>query len=179
MSTEERVFLIGPMGAGKSAVGRLLAQRLRRAFLDSDRALEERTGVDIARIFDIEGEAGFRAREEAMLQELTQHPNGVVLATGGGAVIREGNRACLRERGVVVYLRASVDTQLLRTRHSDRPLLQTEDPRARLQTLMHARAPLYEMLADIIVDTDHGTIATIVDEIIQRLGECVRAYSPD
>lgn len=178
MPTEERVFLIGPMGAGKSAVGRLLAQRLRRAFLDSDRALEERTGVDIARIFDVEGEAGFRAREEAMLQELTQHP-GVVLATGGGAVIREGNRACLRERGVVVYLHTSVDTQLVRTRHSDRPLLQTEDPRARLQTLMHARAPLYEMLADIIVDTDHGTIATIVDEIIQRLGERVRAYSPD
>ncbi|HET8701546.1 MAG TPA: shikimate kinase AroK [Nitrococcus sp.] len=178
MPTDERIFLIGPMGAGKSAVGRLLAQRLGRHFYDSDRILEERTGVDIARIFDVEGEAGFRAREEAMLQELTQRAD-VVLATGGGAVIRESNRACLRERGLIVFLRASIDTQLMRTRHSDRPLLQTENPRARLQELMHVRAPLYETLADIIVDTDHGTIATIVDDIIQRLGERVRAYSPD
>lgn len=175
MPSEERIFLIGPMGAGKSAVGRLLAQRLRYCFLDSDRTLEERTGVDIARIFDVEGEEGFRAREETMLQELSQHC-GVVLATGGGAVIRESNRDCLRERGVIVYLRTAVDTQLVRTRHSDRPLLQTEDPRSRLQELMHARAPLYEMLADIIVDTDHGTIATIVDDIIHRLGERVSAY---
>lgn len=178
MPSEKRIFLIGPMGAGKSAIGRPLAQRLRCRFLDSDRILEERTGVDIARIFDVEGEAGFRDREEAILQELTQHC-GVVLATGGGAVIREGNRDCLRERGVIVYLRTSVDTQLVRTRHSNRPLLQTEDPRARLQELMHARAPLYEMLADITVDTDHGTIAAIVDDIIHRLGERVRAYSPD
>ncbi|MCO6439608.1 MAG: shikimate kinase AroK [Nitrococcus mobilis] len=174
MSREERVFLIGPMGAGKSALGRVLAQRLGRRFLDSDRVLEERTGVDIARIFDIEGEAGFRAREEAVLQELTRHV-GIVLATGGGAVLRERNRACLHERGIVVYLRTRVDTQLIRTRHSNRPLLQTEDPRARLQALMLERTPLYETLADITVDTDHGTIATIVDEIIQRLGERVRA----
>lgn len=178
MPAEEQIFLIGPMGAGKSAVGRLLAQRLRRRFLDSDRALEERTGVDIARIFDVEGEEGFRAREEAILQELTRY-SGVILATGGGAVIRESNRACLRERGVVVYLRTTIDTQLIRTRHSDRPLLQTKDPRARLEKLMLERAPLYETVADIIVDTDHGTIAAIVDDIIQRLGERVSAYSPD
>lgn len=175
MPSEKRIFLIGPMGAGKSAIGRLLAQQRGCRFLDSDRILEERTGVDIARIFDVEGEAGFRDREEAILQELTQHCD-VVLATGGGAVIREGNHDCLRERGIVVYLRTSVDTQLARTRHSDRPLLQTEDPRARLQELMHARAPRYEMLADIIVDTDHGTIAAIVDDIIYRLGERVSAY---
>ncbi|MDN5848350.1 MAG: shikimate kinase AroK [Nitrococcus sp.] len=175
MSAQERIFLIGPMGAGKSAVGRQLAQRLGRRFLDSDRSLEERTGVDIARIFDVEGEAGFRLREEAMLQELTQH-SGLVLATGGGAVMRESNRACLRERGTVVYLRTTVDMQLVRTRHSDRPLLQTKDPRARLEKLMLERAPLYEMLADIIVDTDHGTIALIVDDIIHRLGERVSAY---
>lgn len=174
MSSEERIFLIGPMGAGKSALGRVLAQRLGRRFLDSDRVLEERTGVDIARIFDVEGEAGFRAREEIVLQDLTRH-GGIVLATGGGAVLRECNRACLRERGLTVYLRTSVDTQLIRTRHSNRPLLQTEDPRARLQALMLERAPLYETLADITVDTDHGTIAAIVDEIIQRLGERVRA----
>lgn len=178
MPDEGRVFLIGPMGAGKSAIGRLLAQRLRCRFLDSDRALEERTGVDIARIFDLEGEEGFRIREEAILQELTQHP-GVVLATGGGAVIRESNRVCLRERGTIVYLRTSVDTQLVRTRHSDRPLLQTKDPRARLQELMQARAPLYEMLADITVDTEHDTIAAIVDDVIQRLGERASAHSPD
>ncbi|EAR21949.1 shikimate kinase AroK [Nitrococcus mobilis] len=174
MSSEERVFLIGPMGAGKSAVGQVLAQRLGRRFLDSDRVLEERTGVDIARIFDVEGEVGFRAREEIVLQDLTRH-DGVVLATGGGAVLRERNRVYLRERGLTVYLRTSIDTQLIRTRHSNRPLLQTEDPRARLQEVMLERAPLYETLADITVDTDHGTIAAIVDEIIQRLGERVRA----
>ncbi len=174
MSSAERVFLIGPMGAGKSALGRVLAQRLGRRFLDSDRVLEERTGVDIARIFDVEGEIGFRAREEAVLQELTQHV-GIVLATGGGAVLREHNRTCLRERGVTVYLRTRIDTQLIRTRHSNRPLLQTEDPRARLQALMLERTPLYETLADITVDTDHGTIAAIADKIIQRLGERVRA----
>lgn len=175
MSAEERIFLVGPMGAGKSAVGRQLAQRLGRSFMDSDRSLEERTGVDIARIFDVEGEDGFRLREEAMLQELTRHPS-VILATGGGAVIRESNRACLRERGIVVYLRTTIDAQLVRTRHSDRPLLQTKDPRERLEKLMLERAPLYEMLADIIVDTDHGTIALIVDDIIHRLGERVSAY---
>lgn len=174
MPSEERIFLIGPMGAGKSAVGRPLAEQLGWRFWDSDQVLEERTGVDIARIFDVEGEAGFRAREEAILQELTRHRH-VVLATGGGSVLRASNRNCLRERGISVYLRTSVDTQLLRTRHSDRPLLRTDDPRARLQELMLERTPLYQMLADITVDTDHGTIAAIVDDIIQRLGERVRA----
>lgn len=178
MPTDARIFLIGPMGAGKSAVGRLLAQRLGYRFVDSDRALEERTGVDIPRIFDVEGEEGFRSREQLILQELTQL-SGIVLATGGGAVIREGNRACLQERGIVVYLRTTVDTQLVRTRHSQRPLLQTRDPRSRLQELMLARAPLYEALADITVDTDHGTIAAIVDDIIQQLGERMRAYARD
>lgn len=178
MPTDARIFLIGPMGAGKSAVGRLLAQRLGYCFVDSDRTLEERTGVDISRIFDVEGEEGFRSREELILQELTQSSD-IVLATGGGAVIREGNRACLQERGIVVYLRTTVDTQLIRTRHSHRPLLQTKDPRFRLQELMQTRAPLYEDLADITVDTDHGTIAAIVDDIIQQLGERMRAHARD
>lgn len=178
MLIEGRVFLIGPMGAGKSTVGRRLAQRLKRRFWDVDRALEERTGVDIARIFDVEGEVGFRAREQAMLEELTQH-RGVVLASGGGAIIRERNRACLRERGIVVYLRTSVDTQLLRTRHGSRPLLQTEDPRLRLQQLMRERAPLYEKVADIVVEADHGSTAAITDAIITRLGERVSVHSSD
>ena len=132
------VFLVGPMGSGKSAVGRQLARRLGLAFVDSDDEIEARTGVDIAYIFEKEGEAGFRAREAEVIDDLTLRDN-VLLATGGGAVLEPASRERLRERGRVVYLRTSVDQQLSRTRRSDtRPLLNNPDPRGTLARLMAA-----------------------------------------
>lgn len=141
------------MGAGKTSVGRLLAKRLDKAFYDSDHVIEERTGVRIPVIFEIEGEAGFRARESTVIDELTRLDN-IVLATGGGAVLSEQNRAALRARGTVVYLRASVDELWHRTRQDrNRPLLQTADPRARLAELLAQRDPLYREVAHIVMDT--------------------------
>jgi shikimate kinase len=147
------VFFVGLMGAGKTSVGRLLAKRLDKAFYDSDHVIEERTGVRIPVIFEIEGEAGFRARESTVIDELTRLDN-IVLATGGGAVLSEQNRAALRARGTVVYLRASVDELWHRTRQDrNRPLLQTADPRARLAELLAQRDPLYREVAHIVMDT--------------------------
>lgn len=162
------VFLIGPMGAGKSTVGRRLAKRLGLEFVDADQVLEQRTGVDIPRIFDVEGEAGFRDRESRLLDELTAR-HGIVLATGGGAILRDTNRRMLGGRGRVLYLRAGVDTQLARTHGSDRPLLQGQDPRARLQALQAERGPLYDELADVVVDTDHGSMDAVVEQIVEQL----------
>ncbi|WP_440996381.1 shikimate kinase AroK [Arhodomonas sp. SL1] len=162
------VFLIGPMGAGKSTVGRRLAARLGLEFVDCDATLEARTGVDIPRIFDIEGEEGFREREGRLLDELTAR-EGIVLATGGGAVLREANRRMLGARGRVVYLRADVDTQLARVRDSDRPLLRTDDPRARLEALAAERNPLYESIADVTVDTGSGSMDAVVEAIMEQL----------
>lgn len=165
----DRIFLIGPMGAGKTTVGRRLAQALDLEFVDSDRALEERTGVRIPVIFELEGEAGFRAREAAIIDELTQRP-GICLATGGGAVTTPANRRYLAERGLVVYLQTSVDRQLLRTRHDkNRPLLQTPNPRQRLQQLLDQREPLYRELADITVSTDQGRPAGVARAILKQL----------
>ncbi|HKJ94456.1 MAG TPA: shikimate kinase AroK [Gammaproteobacteria bacterium] len=164
------IFLVGPMGAGKSTVGRRLARRAGLRFVDSDRAIEERTGVDIPTIFDIEGEAGFRSREESMIDRLTSQP-GIVLATGGGAILRDANRERLRSRGLVVYLRATVDTQLARTRHSDRPLLRDTDPAGKLEALLRERDPLYRSVADIVVDTDDGRIEDVVDTIWRQVRE--------
>ncbi len=165
----ERIFLIGPMGAGKSTVGKRLAQALGMEFVDSDRALEERTGASIPLIFELEGEEGFRRREAAIIDELTQRP-ALVLATGGGAVTTPANRRYLSERGTVVYLQTSVDRQLARTRHDkNRPLLQTPNPRARLQELLKQREPLYREIADIIVSTDHGRPGSVVRTILERL----------
>lgn len=163
-----RIFLVGPMGAGKSTVGRRLARRLGYRFLDSDQALEARTGVDIPTIFDIEGEAGFRDREAVIIEELTREAE-VVLATGGGAVLRPENRTCLAGRGVVVYLRADVATQLRRTARSNRPLLQTADPEARLTALLAERDPLYRAIADITLDSGDGGIDGVVDQLIHHL----------
>ncbi|WP_435102942.1 shikimate kinase AroK [Arhodomonas sp. AD133] len=164
------IFLIGPMGAGKSTIGRRLARRLEREFIDCDDELEARTGVDIPRIFDVEGESGFREREAKLLTELSQRP-GTVLATGGGAVVSESNRRLLGSRGQVVYLRVSLDTQFARVRDSDRPLLRTDDPKGRLRSLMDERAALYEATADLTVDTDDDAMDAVVDEILRKLEE--------
>ena len=168
MTTIDRVFLIGPMGAGKSTIGRRLAERLGLDFVDLDTAIEARTGVDIPRIFDIEGEAGFRRREAELLEELTAH-HGIVLATGGGAVLDAANRQYLNQRGLVIYLRAGVATQLARTRNSQRPLLQGEDPEARLRSILETRAPLYESLADLGIDTEDGMPDRIAEQLANQL----------
>lgn len=147
------IFLIGPMGAGKSTIGKLLAKNLGREFWDSDKEIERRTGVSIPMIFDYEGEAGFRRRESETLLRLSQR-EWAVIATGGGAVLLPENRELLRRRGFVVYLKCSVDKQLERTqKDSNRPLLRTDDPRQRLQDLFDQRDPLYRETADLTVDT--------------------------
>lgn len=157
------------MGAGKTAVGRQIARRLKHQFLDSDHELERRTGVDIPTIFEFEGEEGFRSRESAVIDELTQG-RGIVLATGGGAVLDPINRRHLAARGTVIYLCTTIDTQLERTsRDRNRPLLQTSDPRARLESLMAVRDPLYREIADIVVSTDNTRVPLLVNGIIKRL----------
>jgi shikimate kinase len=163
------IFLVGMMGAGKTSVGRVLAKRLNKAFYDSDQVIEERTGVKVAVIFEIEGEAGFRQRESAIVDELTQLKD-IVLATGGGAVLDEENRDRLKSRGTVVYLRASVKDLLNRTRHDkNRPLLQTADPRARLDELFELRDPLYREVAHLIVDTGSQSLSTLVNRLHLQL----------
>jgi shikimate kinase len=163
------VFLIGPMGSGKTAVGRHLARILRFTFHDSDADIEARTGVDIAFIFEKEGEAGFRIREKESIERLTRLQS-IVLATGGGAVIEEDNRRALSERGVVVYLATSIDQQLERTRHArHRPLLNDIDPEQRLHELMLRRATLYTQIADFTVPTDGRRVQLVADEIHQAL----------
>lgn len=163
------IALVGPMGAGKSTIGRQLANALKREFKDSDHEIVARTGASIPLIFEIEGEEGFRRREAAMIDELTLLDN-IVLATGGGAVLREENRQCLKERGVVIYLYASVEQLFDRTsRDRNRPLLQTDNPRQKLQDLMEQRDPLYREVADIVVHTDDRSIRSVVKEILVRL----------
>jgi shikimate kinase len=163
------LILVGPMGSGKSAVGRMLAERLGLALVDSDAEIEARTGVDIPYIFEREGEAGFRVREAEVLDDVTRR-EAVLVATGGGAVLDARTRERLRSRGCVVYLRTSVDQQLARTRrNSQRPLLMNPDPRGTLERLMLQRAPLYEEVADVTVDTDGRKVGALVDEILRRL----------
>jgi shikimate kinase len=168
------VFLVGPMGSGKTAVGRAVARLLGYGFVDSDAEVESRTGVDIPFIFEKEGEPGFRLREREVIEELTRWRRTVV-ATGGGAVILEANRRYLAERGVVVYLQASIDQQVERTRHGrHRPLLtQAEDPRARLLQLMQQREPLYTEIASVVVPTDGRRVQAVAEDIVaglRRLG---------
>lgn len=161
----ENVFLVGLMGAGKTSVGKMLAKRLGKTFHDSDHVIEARTGVRIPVIFEIEGEAGFRARESAVIDELTALDN-IVLATGGGAVLAPANREALRARGTVVYLRASVDELWNRTRHDrNRPLLQTEDPRGRLAQLHEQRDPLYREVAHIVLDTGTQSLKSLIGRL--------------
>jgi shikimate kinase len=163
------IVLVGPMGSGKSTIGRQLANALKKEFRDSDHEIVARTGASIPLIFEIEGEEGFRKREAAMIDELTQL-DGIVLATGGGAVLREENRKYLTQRGVVLYLYASVEQLFERTsRDHNRPLLQTENPRQKLQQLMEQRDPLYREVADMVVHTDDRSIRSVVKEILVRL----------
>ncbi len=159
------IYLVGLMGAGKTSVGKLLAKRLSRQFHDSDHEIEARTGVRIPVIFEIEGEAGFRQRESAVIDELTQAED-IVLATGGGAVLDPRNRELLHSRGTVVYLRASVDELYNRTRRDrNRPLLQTADPRGRLAELMKVRDPLYREVAHVVVDTGSQSLRTLIGRL--------------
>lgn len=161
-------FLVGPMGAGKSTIGRQLARALGLEFVDSDREIEIRTGVDIPLIFELEGESGFRRREHQVIELLTAR-KGIVLATGGGAVLDPDNRKCLAARGKVIYLHTSVEQQLQRTAHDrSRPLLQTENPRQTLEALLATRDPLYREVADWVIETDGCRVRDVVQEIVRR-----------
>jgi len=176
MPPSENVFLIGMPGAGKSTVGRMLADALGQRFIDSDEEIVRRNGVEISTIFEIEGEAGFREREAAVLDELTRMQS-VVLATGGGAVLKEDNRAVLRSRGLVVYLRAGIDTLGARTRSkhgaamNKRPLLEGVDRRATLAGLLAIREPLYAETAHVTVDT----VTTHREKFLHNLLEMIAA----
>jgi len=163
------IFLIGPMGSGKTAVGRHLARLFHYTFHDSDADIEAKTGVDIPFIFEKEGEAGFRSRERESIDRLTRLES-IVLATGGGAVIDPANRAALAERGVVVYLVTSVDQQIERTRHArHRPLLHDTDPEQKLKELMGRRAAFYAEIADLTITTDGRRVQLVAEEIHQEL----------
>jgi len=169
MAKPLNIFLIGLMGSGKSTIGRHLAKSLELEFVDSDHEIERRTGANIPLIFDVEGEAGFRQREKKIIDELTQR-RGVVLATGGGAVLDPDNRAHLRGRGKVIYLYATVEQLLNRTaKDRNRPLLQTADPRARLQELLEVRDALYREMADLVVDTGGRTARSTEREILAKI----------
>ena len=171
MKVPNNIFLVGPMGAGKSTVGRQLAKALDMEFVDCDREIEQRTGVTIGVIFEVEGEEGFRKRETAMIEQLTER-DGIVLATGGGVVLDEVNRSRLRARGFAIYLNAPIDLLLERTaRDKQRPLLQTDDPKAKLISLAAEREPLYQQVADMVVKTDRRTARHVVKEIVRRLGQ--------
>jgi len=159
------------MGAGKSTLGRHLAQLLGRPFYDSDRVIEEKTGADIPWIFDMEGEEGFRRRESEAIDELTALP-GIVLATGGGSILHEDNRRHLRQRGFVVYLWTPVEVQMARTRHDrNRPLLRTENPQARLRELLEGRDPLYRETAHVVISTAAGNLKKVTEQVLGCLSE--------
>lgn len=169
MSLPKRVVLVGPMGAGKSTIGRILAKELGYRFLDSDRIIEERCGANIPWIFDVEGEDGFRLRETAMLSELADQPQ-TVLATGGGAVMREANHPHLKRDALVIYLKTSIEQQVERTRKDrNRPLLQNGNPEAVLRRLFALRDPIYSALADIVMYTDRKSPRLVVRQLVNRM----------
>ncbi|HBO37498.1 MAG TPA: shikimate kinase AroK [Pasteurellaceae bacterium] len=170
MAEKRNIFLVGPMGAGKSTIGRQVAQQLNMEFVDSDNEIEQRAGADISWIFDVEGETGFRKREERIINELTQR-QGIVLSTGGGAVLSKETRNHLSARGIVIYLQTTVDKQYERTqRDKKRPLLQdTEDPRQVLENLAKIRNPLYEEIADITLPTDEQGAKVMATQIVDLI----------
>ncbi len=169
MGRPDSIFLIGPMGAGKSTIGRHLSELLHKAFQDSDQEIENRTGASISLIFEIEGEFGFRRRESAVIDELTREKN-IVLATGGGVILSDCNRRKLRERGVVVYLHAPIDVLLQRTRRDrSRPLLQAGDRRLKIEEIMKTRDPIYRETADIVVGTAHRPPLKVAREIVEKI----------
>lgn len=165
------IFLVGPMGAGKSTIGRQLAKSLKRSFFDSDKEIEKRTGVSISWIFEMEGEEGFRTREQKVIAELTGLKD-IVLATGGGAILAEENRRALRSQGHVVYLAASEEQLLKRTaKDKTRPLLQTDDPQQQIIALLEKRDPLYRNVADVVLRTGDQSIQHTVSDVIKQLEE--------
>lgn len=167
MKHSGNIFLVGPMGAGKTTIGRLLAKSLGVEFFDSDKEIEQRTGVSIPMIFEYEGEAGFRRREAEALAALTAMKP-MVLATGGGSILLPENRQILKQRGFVVYLQCAVDKQLERTsKDSNRPLLKTDDPKARLEELLNVRDPIYHAVADFVIDTGQHSSRNAVRQIIK------------
>jgi shikimate kinase len=170
------LILVGMMGSGKTTMGRALAKHLRKVFVDSDEEIIKRTGVTVPHIFDIEGESGFRLREAAAIRDLAGRDN-MVLATGGGAVLEEQNRAMLQQNGIVIYLKASVHDLWQRTRHDrNRPLLQTDNPHAKLTELFHQRDPLYRQVSDIVVQSGkqsaHALMLHLADEIDEFRKNC-------
>lgn len=170
MAEKRNIFLIGPMGAGKSTIGRHLADELHLEFYDSDQEIEKRTGADIAWVFDIEGEEGFRNREEDVITDLTEK-QGIVLATGGGSIVRSAVRNRLSARGIVVYLETTIDKQVARTqRDKRRPLLQNDNPEKVLVGLASERNPLYEEIADYTVSTDDQSARAVANAIINKIG---------
>ena len=173
-TTFGNIALVGLMGAGKTSVGRLLAKKLQKTFLDCDHEIEKRTGVSIPVIFEIEGEEGFRRREAAVLRDLIELQNAVV-ATGGGAVLTPENRDALSRSAVVVYLKATVEDLWQRTKHDrNRPLLRTDDPRRRLAELFEQRDPLYREVATLTIDTGNQSVRTLVT----RLEHALRSSRP-
>ena len=169
MAEKRNIFLIGPMGAGKSTIGKQLAQILNMDFYDSDTEIEQRAGADIAWIFDLEGEEGFRLREERVIADLTEN-QGIVLATGGGSVLSREIRNRLSARGIVVYLETTIEKQLARTqRDKKRPLLQIDAPRQKLEELARERNPLYEEIADITIKTDEQSAKSVANHIIELI----------
>ena len=172
------IFLVGMMGAGKTTIGKNLARALQRDFIDLDHELEARCGVKIPVIFEIEGETGFRKRERQVLNECTIRPN-IVLATGGGAVLASENRHALRGRGIVVYLRATVDELFRRTsRDRNRPLLATADPKSTLRNLLEMREPLYNEVADVTIDTGTVSVSVLVGQLIEQLKKIDKTLDP-
>jgi shikimate kinase len=178
MLGRRNVYLIGPMGSGKTAVGRRLAALLGKEFFDSDAEIERRTGVDIRYIFEKEGEARFRARERETIADLTALHD-VVVATGGGVVLDAANRERLATTGAVVYLETDLDTLVRRTKGTKaRPLLVNEDPRIVLERLMALRRPLYEGLADLRIETTGRQVRAVAAEIEQRLSRRIAKDGP-
>lgn len=164
-----RIFLVGPMGAGKTTIGHKLAENLNKQFIDSDLEIEQKTGASIPLIFELEGEDGFRKRETQILEELTQQ-NDIILATGGGAIISKKNRALLKRTGFVIYLQAPLDQLLKRTaKDRNRPLLQTDNPRKVLAKLLEQREPFYKEVADLTFETNQKPLRDIISDITQLL----------